>query len=65
MGTRLIGKLLFAAGFVLAVYGLGEAHPRAVNAGLALLVTGIAAAAINLYQHAKARRADRQRPEGK
>ena len=63
MGMRLIGKLLFAAGFVLAVYGMGEAKPRIVNAGLALLVTGIAAAAINLYQHAKARRIDRKRPE--
>ena len=63
MGMRLIGKLLFAAGFVLAIYGLGEANPRVVNAGLALLVTGIAAAAINLYQHAKARRVNRQQPK--
>ena len=63
MGMRLIGKLLFAAGFVLAIYGLGEANPRVVNSGLALLVIGIATAAINLYQHAKARRADRPRPK--
>jgi hypothetical protein len=60
---RLMGKVFFAAGFVLAVYGLGEANPRVVNAGLALLVTGIAAAAINLYQHAKARRVNRQQPK--
>ncbi|MBI3607931.1 MAG: hypothetical protein HY207_08195 [Nitrospirae bacterium] len=63
MGTRLIGKLFFAAGFVLAVYGLSEAKPRIVNAGLALLVTGVVAAAFNLYQHAKARRTDRRPPE--
>ena len=63
MGMRLIAKVFFAAGFVLAVYGLSEAKPRIVNAGLALLVTGIAAAAINLYQHVKARRTDRQRPK--
>ena len=63
MGMRLIGKVFFAAGFVLAVYGLSEAKPRIVNAGLALLVTGIAAAAFNLYQHAKARRVNRQQPK--
>ncbi len=63
MGMRLIGKLFFAAGFVLAVYGLSEAKPRITNAGLALLVTGVVASAVNLYQHAKARRADRRPPE--
>jgi len=58
-GTRLIGRLCFVAGFLLSIYGLTDSSPRLVNAGLALLVTGVAATAASIYQQVKARRADR------
>jgi hypothetical protein len=52
--------LCFVAGFLLSIYGLTDSSPRLVNAGLALLVTGIAATAASIYQQVKARRADRR-----
>ena len=41
--ARLMGRLSFVGGFLLAVYGLAEHDRFLVNASLGLIVTGIAA----------------------
>jgi hypothetical protein len=51
--ARLMGRLFFAAGFIVAVVGL-TTHDRVwLRAGVALLVTGIAATGFALYRRVK------------
>ena len=58
--ARLVGKLFFVAGFLLSIYGLGKADRRLIDTGLALVLTGIIATAVGVYQHIKSRRTDRE-----
>ena len=51
--ARLIGRLFFATGFIVAIFGLTRHNRFLTNASLALLVTGIAATGFALYRHAK------------
>ena len=54
--ARVVGKLFFACGFVLAIWGLADHNQPLVNASLGLLVTGVLASGFAVYQHAKSRR---------
>jgi len=57
--ARLVGKVFFVVGFMLALYGLGQGDRRLVDTALALIVTGIIATAVGVYQHVQRRRTGR------
>ncbi|HEY3198727.1 MAG TPA: hypothetical protein VGJ57_12025 [Nitrospirales bacterium] len=48
--ARFTGKIFVALGFILGTYGLTEGQPAVMQAGLALLVTGVLASAYGLYR---------------
>ena len=48
--ARFIGKVFVALGFILGIYGLTEAQPVVLQAGLGLLVAGVLASAYGLYR---------------
>ena len=48
--ARFTGKIFVALGFILGTYGLTEGNPTVMQAGLALLVTGVVASAYGLYR---------------
>lgn len=48
--ARIMGRLFFVTGFILAVFGLTRHDRFLTNASLALLVTGIAATGFALYR---------------
>jgi hypothetical protein len=48
--ARLMGRLFFATGFIFAVVGLTTQDRVWLRAGVALLVTGIAATGYALYR---------------
>ena len=50
MIARLTGKVFVALGFILGIYGLTEAQPAVLQAGLGLLVAGVLASAYGLYR---------------
>ena len=50
MIARFTGKVFVALGFILGIYGLTEAQPVVLKAGLGLLVAGVLAAAYGLYR---------------
>jgi hypothetical protein len=50
MIARFTGKVFVALGFVMGIYGLTEAQPAALQAGLGLLVAGVLASAYGLYR---------------
>jgi hypothetical protein len=56
--ARLMGRLFFVGGFLLAIYGLSEHDRFLVNASLGLIVTGIAATGFALYRHVKDARSE-------
>lgn len=51
--ARLMGRLFFVAGFIVAIMGLTRRDRFLINASLALLVTGIAATGYALYRRVK------------
>jgi hypothetical protein len=51
--ARLMGRLFFVTGFIVAILGLTRHDRFLTNASLALLVTAIAATGFALYRHAK------------
>lgn len=51
--ARLMGRLFFVTGFIVAVVGLTRHDRFLTNASLALLATGIAATGFSLYRHTK------------
>ena len=51
--ARVTGKIFVALGFILGTYGLTEAQPVVLQAGLAMLVTGVLASAYGLYRWVK------------
>lgn len=51
--ARLMGRLFFVTGFIVAVVGLSRHDRFLTNASLALLVTGIAATGFALYRRVK------------
>lgn len=57
--ARLVGRVFFAAGFMLAVIGLTQHNRFLVNASLVLLLTAIIATGFGLCQHIKLRKSDR------
>lgn len=57
--ARLAGRVAFAAGFMLVVFGLTQHNRFGVNAGLGLLLTAIIATGFSLYQHIRRRKSDR------
>ncbi|MEO5656197.1 MAG: hypothetical protein ABIO65_11515 [Nitrospiria bacterium] len=57
--VRLAGRVCFAAGFMLVVFGLTQHKGFVVNAGLGLLLAAIVATGFSLYQHIKLRKSDR------
>jgi hypothetical protein len=50
MIARFTGKVFVALGFILGIYGLTEAQPAVLQAGLGLLVAGVLASAYGLYR---------------
>ena len=48
--ARIMGKIFVALGFVLGIYGLTEAQPAVLQAGLGLLVAGVLASVYGLYR---------------
>ncbi len=50
MIARFTGKVFVALGFVMGIYGLTEAQPAVLQAGLGLLVAGVLASAYGLYR---------------
>ena len=48
--ARFTGKVFVALGFILGIYGLTEAQPVVLQAGLGLLVAGVLASAYGLYR---------------
>ena len=50
MIARFTGKVFVALGFILGIYGLTEAQPAMLQAGLGLLVAGVLASAYGLYR---------------
>ena len=50
MIARITGKVFVALGFILGIYGLTEAQPAVLQAGLGLLVAGVLASASGLYR---------------
>jgi hypothetical protein len=56
--ARLMGRLFFVGGFLLAVYGLSEHNRFLVNASLGLIATGIVATGFALYRHVKDARSE-------
>ena len=50
MIARFTGKIFVALGFILGIYGLTEAQPAVLQAGLGLLVAGVLASAYGLYR---------------
>ncbi len=50
MIARFTGKVFVALGFILGIYGLTEAQPVVLQAGLGLLVAGVLASAYGLYR---------------
>jgi uncharacterized membrane protein len=51
--ARVMGRIFFATGFIFAVVGLTTQDRVWLRAGLALLVTGIAATGFALYRRVK------------
>lgn len=51
--ARLMGRLFFVTGFIVAIFGLTGHDRFLTNASLALLVTGIAATGFALYRRVK------------
>lgn len=56
--ARLMGRLFFVTGFIVAVFGLTRHDRFLTNASLALLVTGIAATGFALYRRVKNARSE-------
>lgn len=56
---RLVGRIFFTAGFLLALFGLTQHDRFLINASLGLLVSGIIATGVGLYQHVVFRKSDR------
>ena len=50
MIARFTEKVFVALGFILGIYGLTEAQPTVLQAGLGLLVAGVLASAYGLYR---------------
>ncbi|OLB81349.1 MAG: hypothetical protein E6K67_08600 [Nitrospirae bacterium] len=50
MIARFTGKVFVALGFIMGIYGLTEAQPVVLQAGLGLLVAGVLASAYGLYR---------------
>ena len=50
MIARFTGKVFVALGFIMGIYGLIEAQPVVLQAGLGLLVAGVLASAYGLYR---------------
>ena len=50
MIARFTGKVFVALGFIMGIYGLTEAQPAVLQAGLGLLVAGVLASAYGLYR---------------
>ena len=50
MIVRFTGKIFVALGFIMGIYGLTEAQPAVLQAGLGLLVAGVLASAYGLYR---------------
>ena len=50
MIARFTGKIFVALGFILGIYGLTEAQPAVLQAGLGLLVAGVLASVYGLYR---------------
>ncbi len=51
--ARLMGRVFFVTGFIVAIVGLTRHDRFLTNASLALLATGIAATGFALYRHAR------------
>ncbi|MEP6601218.1 MAG: hypothetical protein ABJB49_05340 [Nitrospirota bacterium] len=50
MIARFTGKIFVALGFIMGIYGLTEAQPAVLQAGLGLLVAGVLASVYGLYR---------------
>ena len=61
--ARFTGKIFVALGFILGTYGLTEGQPAVMQAGLALLVTGVLASGYGLYRWVRESRDQERTPK--
>jgi len=61
--ARITGKIFVALGFILGTYGLTEGQPAVMQAGLALLVTGVLASGYGLYRWVRDSREQERTPK--
>ena len=61
--ARVTGKIFVALGFILGTYGLTEGQPDVMQAGLALLVTGVLASGYGLYRWVRESRDQERTPK--
>ena len=61
--ARITGKIFVALGFIVGTYGLTEGRPAVMQAGLALLVTGVLASGYGLYRWVRDSREQERTPK--